>query len=107
MTELEQEIFVSDDPFEEYISNYYKELRKHKVKVLSPEKTFKCPYSRESREYTYKDLCKHASRIMREPRSVDLEEKANHMALEEYLERVFDANYKDPESNSEGTFNGE
>ncbi|XP_052622480.1 factor of DNA methylation 4-like [Lactuca sativa] len=100
MTELKQETIISDLEFEEYKSKYYKQLREHKVKVLSSENTFKCPHCFESKEYSYKDLCRHACIIARESRSADLKEKAKHMALEEYLERYFDSKFKDSESSS-------
>ncbi|KAL4571065.1 hypothetical protein LXL04_017815 [Taraxacum kok-saghyz] len=58
------------------------------VKVNFSEKVFKCPYCPQSREYSYEELYKHASRISRESKSVGLKEKAKHMALLEFLKRA-------------------
>lgn len=75
----------SNSTFKEYKCMYYKRLRDGKVEVMLSEKVCKCPYCPRSREYSYDELCRHASRIARESRSADLKEKAKHMALLEFL----------------------
>lgn len=103
MTQRKADTSYNDPAFEEYKYTSYKELKEGRVKVKFAEKILKCPYCRESREYTYKDLCRHASRIARESRSASFKEKAKHMALEKFLERDFDAKIKASESISKAT----
>ncbi|XP_024968306.1 protein INVOLVED IN DE NOVO 2-like [Cynara cardunculus var. scolymus] len=89
--------------FERYKSKSYKELRNGVVNIRCSDNIIRCPYCRGSRDYTYRDLLRHASRIARESRSAGLEEKARHMGLEEYLERDLRAKTKYSEPPSENT----
>ncbi|CAH1432463.1 unnamed protein product [Lactuca virosa] len=101
MTQRGGKLSHSDPAFREYIYTSYKDLKEGKVKVKFSEKILKCPYCRESREYTYsEDLCRHASRITSESRSATYKEKAKHMGLVEFLVREFDTKIKDIESTS-------
>ncbi|CAH1432455.1 unnamed protein product [Lactuca virosa] len=77
----------SDPAFDEYKCRYYKELTLGLFKVKVSEKVYKCPYCPQSREYSYDDLCRHASRITKESKSYGLKEKGKHMGLLEFLER--------------------
>ncbi|KAI3772331.1 hypothetical protein L6452_03513 [Arctium lappa] len=93
----------SDSEFEGYKNKSYKELRNGLVNVRFSDNIVRCPYCRGSRDYTYKDLLRHASRIARESRSAGLVEKARHMGLEEYLERELHAKTKCSEPTIENT----
>ncbi|XP_052622862.1 factor of DNA methylation 4-like [Lactuca sativa] len=87
MTHQRGETMDSDPAFDEYKCRYYKELTLGLFKVKVSEKVYKCPYCPQSREYSYDDLCRHASRITKESKSAGLKEKGKHMGLLEFLER--------------------
>ncbi|XP_076898903.1 protein INVOLVED IN DE NOVO 2-like [Bidens hawaiensis] len=63
-------------------------------KVRFSEKILKCPICPDSKDYGYKDLLRHANRIVGESKSASFEEKASHMGLINYLERDFYAKIK-------------
>ncbi|KAK1420817.1 hypothetical protein QVD17_22697 [Tagetes erecta] len=83
-----------DRELEEYKRIYHKELRGGRYKIRYSEKILKCPFCRDSRDYGYKDLLRHANRIVRESKSASFKDKAKHMGLIEYLERDFHAKVK-------------
>ncbi|CAH1432456.1 unnamed protein product [Lactuca virosa] len=87
MIQTRGELINSDPTFDEYKCRYYKELTLGLVKVKVSEKVYKCPYCPQSREYSYDDLCRHATRIATESKSAGLKEKGKHMGLLEFLER--------------------
>ena len=98
MSHQRGDIRSGDSEFEGYINKAYKELKDGLVNVRFSDHIFRCPYCRGSRDYTYSDLLRHASRIARESRSAGLEEKARHMGLEEFLEWDLHAKTKCSES---------
>ncbi|XP_023755198.1 protein INVOLVED IN DE NOVO 2 [Lactuca sativa] len=87
MNQTRGEPMNSSPAFDEYKCRYYKELTLGLFKVKVSEKVYKCPYCPQSREYSYDDLCRHATRIARESKSAGLKEKGKHMGLLEFLER--------------------
>lgn len=73
----------------EYVEKCYGEL-KNGNKVKSSETTFACPYcpKKRKKDYLYNEILQHASGVgnsSSDKRSV--KEKANHLALEMYLEK--------------------
>ncbi|KAM7522187.1 hypothetical protein LguiA_012089 [Lonicera macranthoides] len=92
----------SDSKFQDYKHKYYKELRDGKVKIRVSNRIFRCPYCRASntKEYTCKDLLRHASRIGRDSKSAGFRDKARHLGLEKYLERYIDTYVKSSRSRS-------
>lgn len=73
----------------EYVEKCYGELKNGK-KVKSSETTFACPYcpKRKKKDYLYNEILQHATGVgnsSSDKRSV--KEKANHLALEMYLEK--------------------
>ncbi|KAL6979175.1 hypothetical protein U1Q18_020841 [Sarracenia purpurea var. burkii] len=80
---------------EDYEHKYYKELRDGRVRVRVSKKIFLCPYchDRSRKEYDYKELHRHASRIGSDLKSVSFKDRARHLGLVKYLERCTDANH--------------
>ncbi|KAJ9548801.1 hypothetical protein OSB04_021344 [Centaurea solstitialis] len=100
MSHQRGDIRSCESEFEWYIDQAYKELRNGVVNVRFSDNVFSCPYCRGSREYTYSDLLRHASRIARESRSSGVEDKARHMGLEEFLQWDLHSKTKCSESTS-------
>lgn len=90
----------SDSEFEDYIHKYYKDLRDGRNRVKVTDQTFECPYCREyeKKEYAFREILRHASRIGRESKSARFRDRARHLGLERYLERYLDPNVKSSRS---------
>ncbi|KAH7863442.1 hypothetical protein Vadar_017601 [Vaccinium darrowii] len=90
----EEEDEYSDSELEEYKYKYYKDLRDGRERVRISENNFRCPYCYEKRwkEYDYKELHSHASRIGCDSKSEKFKDRARHLGLVKYLERCIDAN---------------
>lgn len=90
----EEEDEYSDSELEEYKYKYYKDLRDGRERVRISENIFRCPYCYEKRwkEYNYKELHSHASRIGCDSKSEKFKDRARHLGLVKYLERCIDAN---------------
>ncbi|KAL4571067.1 hypothetical protein LXL04_017817 [Taraxacum kok-saghyz] len=95
MTQQGGEIIHDDPSLKEHIYTSYKELKDGHVSVNFIANILKCPYCPDSREYTFTDLCRHVTRIIKESKSSSLKDKAKHMGLEEFLHRDFDPKIND------------
>lgn len=82
-----------DSELEELKYRYYRELRDEKVRIQSSGKYLRCPYcpDRRGKDYDFKELMRHACRIGRESKSSSFREKARHLGLLKYLQRIEDS----------------
>lgn len=85
-----------DSELEELKYRYYKELKDEKVRIRGSGKHLRCPYCPDHRgkEYDFKELVRHSSRIGRESKSSTFGEKARHLGLLKYLQRIEDTTGK-------------
>ncbi|XP_057474899.1 protein INVOLVED IN DE NOVO 2-like [Actinidia eriantha] len=90
----------SDSELEDFKYKYYKELRDGRLRVRVSEKIFRCPYCHDKRrkEYDYKEIHRHASRIGSDSKSVRFRDRARHLGLVKYLERYIDVKHFSPRS---------
>ena len=81
-----------DSELEELKYRYYKELRDEKVRIRGSGNYLRCPYCPDCRrkEYDFKELMRHSCRIGRESKSSSFREKARHLGLLKYLQRIED-----------------
>ncbi|XP_076900954.1 protein INVOLVED IN DE NOVO 2-like isoform X2 [Bidens hawaiensis] len=86
MSQRGKDTSTMDPDFEEYKHKYYKQLRETRFKDKLSKKTVKCPICPDSRDYSYRDLLRHANRIVHESKSATFKEKARHVGLTEYME---------------------
>ncbi|KAJ0567035.1 putative XS domain-containing protein [Helianthus annuus] len=86
MSQKRKEPNTLDPEFAEHKHKYYNELRDTRFKDKFSNKLVKCPICPDSRDYDYKDLIRHANRIVKESKSATFKEKARHTGLIEYLE---------------------
>ncbi|XP_027166996.1 protein INVOLVED IN DE NOVO 2-like [Coffea eugenioides] len=88
-----------DSELEELKYRYYKELRDEKVRIRGSGNYLRCPYCPDCRrkEYDFKELMRHSCRIGRESKSSSFREKARHLGLLKYLQRIEDT--AEPHSN--------
>ncbi|KAK4440866.1 Factor of DNA methylation 4 [Sesamum alatum] len=86
---------------EELEHRYYKELRDEVVRIPGAGKYLRCPYCQEHtrREYDFRELERHASRIARESKSASFKDKARHLGLLKYLDRYGHGKGKSSQSN--------
>ncbi|KAL8191621.1 hypothetical protein R6Q57_028352 [Mikania cordata] len=94
MSQRRGDTYDIDPKLEEYKNKYLKELRGGCFKIRFSENTLKCPFCPNSRDYSYKDLLRHSSRIVRESKNASFKDKVKHMGLIEYLESDFHAKLK-------------
>ncbi|XP_031111686.1 protein INVOLVED IN DE NOVO 2-like [Ipomoea triloba] len=82
----------SDSEFEELKYRYYRDLRDGEVKISRSGKYFHCPYCQHKRgkEYDMQELLRHSYRIGNDSKSSSLRDKARHLGLHKYLERITD-----------------
>nr|GLL43004.1 factor of DNA methylation 4-like [Ipomoea trifida] len=82
----------SDSEFEELKYRYYRDLRDGEVKISRSGKYFHCPYCQDKRgkEYDMQELLRHSYRIGNDSKSSSLRDKARHLGLHKYLERIAD-----------------
>ncbi|XP_052209173.1 factor of DNA methylation 4-like [Diospyros lotus] len=85
----EEKYGTRDFELEEDTHMYYKEMRDGKVRVHLSERTFRCPYchDRGKKEYNYRGILEHASRIGHDFDNGRFKDRARHLGLEKYLER--------------------
>ncbi|KAI7756820.1 hypothetical protein M8C21_007501 [Ambrosia artemisiifolia] len=100
MSQRSRDTINIDTEIEKYKRKYYEELRGGRFKLQLSESILKCPFCPDSRDYRYKDLLRHANRIVRESKSASFKEKAKHFGLIEYLEKDFYAKRKCLDSTS-------
>ncbi|PQQ11705.1 factor of DNA methylation 4 [Prunus yedoensis var. nudiflora] len=77
----------SRSELEDYVDEYYYQLKKGSVKVKNSDSTYRCPFCDGKRRHDYrlKELSRHAYDIGRD--SKGLKEKSKHLALERYIDR--------------------
>lgn len=84
---------ISDTELDDYIDEYYDQLKRGTPKVKISETIFSCPYCsrKKKRDYLYKELHQHALGIGRNSKNRSMKEKARHLALVKYLEKYLAA----------------
>lgn len=91
----------SDSKLEELKYEYYNELRDKKVRIRRTGKFLLCPFCPDQRrEYEFHELVRHSYRIGRESKSATFRDKAQHLGLHKYLQRLEDTAEKPYEPKS-------
>ncbi|KAL3506824.1 hypothetical protein ACH5RR_032206 [Cinchona calisaya] len=92
----------NDSELEELKYRYYRELRDEKVRIQGSGRNLKCPYcpDRRGKEYDFKELMRHSYRIGRESKSYTFGERARHLGLLKYLQRIEDTKGSQPKRSS-------
>lgn len=85
----EKERGSNDVKLEDYKYKYYKELSRGSIKVKISSSAYRCPYCHGKKDYHFEDLLQHANSLGRVSQRIDLEERAQHLALEKYMNRHF------------------
>ncbi|CAI0443208.1 unnamed protein product [Linum tenue] len=80
---------ISDTEMDEYKDKIYEEIKEGKHKVQNPDETFACPYCPKKRKqgYLYNEILQHASGVGKSTGKRTCKEKANHLALAQFLEK--------------------
>ncbi|KAL5747852.1 hypothetical protein ACOSP7_024868 [Xanthoceras sorbifolium] len=88
MPHSSEEAGITEADVEEYEYGQYTKLKKGYLKVKISNSLYRCPfcYGNRKRDYRFKELLEHASGVGRS-RSRILREKAQHLALEKYMNR--------------------
>ncbi|CAK9186820.1 unnamed protein product [Ilex paraguariensis] len=83
-----EESDLSESEIFEYKEKPYEELRDGKYKVKGPNGALRCPFcaGKKKQDYKYKDLLQHASGVAKGSANRSAKQKANHLALANYLE---------------------
>lgn len=83
-----EESEISDSEIFEYKEKPYGLLTTGKLKVKGPHGTLRCPFcaGKKKQDYKYKDLLQHATGAGKVSSNRRAKQKANHLALAEYLE---------------------
>ncbi|KAK0605415.1 hypothetical protein LWI29_026486 [Acer saccharum] len=83
-----EEADTTDSDLEEYEYRQYRKLKKEYLEVKISNSVYRCPfcYGKRKRDYRFKELLEHASGVGRS-RSRSRREKAQHLALENYVNR--------------------
>ncbi|RDY02379.1 Factor of DNA methylation 4, partial [Mucuna pruriens] len=88
MSRQSERILESD--FEYYERKYYKDLKSDYYKFQVSGSSYRCPFCPARQDYSLNELLKHASRIVRDSRSMRIKDIAKHSALQLYIERYLD-----------------
>ncbi|CAI9108601.1 OLC1v1008247C3 [Oldenlandia corymbosa var. corymbosa] len=91
-----------DSELDDLKYEYYKDLRDEKVRIQSSHGFLFCPYcpDKRRREYEFHELMSHSSRIGKYSKSSTFKEKAKHLGLLKYLQRLEDRGEKFSEQKS-------
>ena len=83
-----EESDISESEINDYIDKPYEELTAGKFKVKGLNGNLRCPFcaGKKKQDYKYKDLLQHASGMGKDSTNKSAKQKANHLALEKYLE---------------------
>ncbi|KAL8115946.1 factor of DNA methylation 1-like isoform X2 [Apium graveolens] len=83
-----EESDVSDSEIFEYKDKPYALLRSGKLRVKGPNDSLRCPFcaGKKKQDYKYKDLLQHATGAGKGSSNRRAKQKANHIALAQYLE---------------------
>lgn len=83
-----EESEISDSEIFGYKDKPYGLLKSGQLKVHGPRGSLRCPFcaGRKKQEYKYKDLFQHASGTAKGSSNRTAKQKANHLALAQYLE---------------------
>ncbi|XP_062089971.1 factor of DNA methylation 1 [Humulus lupulus] len=79
---------ISESEINDYSDKPYVELRAGKYKVKGPNGTLRCPFcaGKKKQDYKFKDLLQHASGVAKGSANRSAKQKANHLALANYLQ---------------------
>lgn len=94
----DEESDISDSEIKDYKEKPLEDLRSGKFKVKGPNGTLRCPFcaGKKKQDYKYKDLLQHATGVSKGSANRNAKQKANHLALAEYLESEL-ANEAEPQ----------
>lgn len=83
-----EESEISDSEILDYKEKPYGLLKSGKLKVKGPHGSLRCPFcaGKKKQDYKYKDLLQHATGAGKVSSNRRAKQKANHLALAEYLE---------------------
>ncbi|PHT47593.1 Factor of DNA methylation 1 [Capsicum baccatum] len=83
-----EESDLSDSEIYEFKEKPYEELRTGKLRVKGPNGSLRCPFcaGKKKQDYKYKDLLQHATGVSKGSANRSAKQKANHLALAQYLE---------------------
>ena len=81
-----EESDISESEINDYIDKPYEELTAGKFKVKGLNGNLRCPFCAGKKKQDYKDLFQHASGTGKVSTNRSAKQKANHLALEKYLE---------------------
>ncbi|CAH9142741.1 unnamed protein product [Cuscuta epithymum] len=89
MSSSDEESDLSESEINDYKEKPYEELRSGKFKVKGPNGCLRCPFcaGKKKQDYKYKDLLQHATGVGKGSANRRLIQKANHLALAQYLEK--------------------
>ncbi|GAA0175003.1 endoribonuclease [Lithospermum erythrorhizon] len=89
----------SNSDLEELKYKYYDDLKLQKITIKGSGKFVVCPFcwDRYRKEYDFRDLLSHATRISKESKSATFRDKGRHLGLLRYLER-YGADRREPQS---------
>lgn len=84
----DEESDISDSEIMDYKEKPLEELKTGKYKVKGPNAILRCPFcaGKKKQDYKYKDLLQHATGVSKGSANRSAKQKANHLALAEYLE---------------------
>ncbi|XP_062089970.1 factor of DNA methylation 1-like [Humulus lupulus] len=79
---------ISESEINDYADKQYKQLRAGMYKVKGPNGTLRCPFcaGKKKQNYKFKDLLQHASGVSKGSANRSAKQKANHLALTNYLQ---------------------
>ncbi|XP_047312976.1 protein INVOLVED IN DE NOVO 2-like [Impatiens glandulifera] len=91
-SKLDKRNDYADSELEDYKLRCYDDLRDRKTRVRISRKLFECPYcyDRRGKDYDYKAIRNHASRIGYDIKGERWKDRARHLALLMYLEKDVD-----------------
>ncbi|CAN6907376.1 unnamed protein product [Brassica oleracea] len=84
----DEESEISESEIDDYSENPYLKLQTGHYKVKKVNGTLRCPFcsGKKKQDYKYKELMAHASGVSKGSVSRSAKQKANHLALANYLE---------------------
>ena len=84
----DEESDISESEIVEYKDKPYEQLKSGKYKVKGINGLLRCPFcaGKKKQDYRYKDLLQHASGVAKGSANRSAKQKANHLALANYLE---------------------
>ncbi|CAL1401897.1 unnamed protein product [Linum trigynum] len=76
-----------DSELKELEDKYYRRLKRGEYKTKRSDSNYRCPFCSGRRDYGFRELLRHADRVGRESQNRDLREKAQHLALSNYVDK--------------------